>query len=213
MRDQDLEELASLSALDALTEEECAQVAQQAAHDSELAAAIDDYCNVTAQLAYSAPLVTPPADLKQRLWERIGESPNETTPAEWRGNHKDGQINPQSASSIRLTELTEQSKAVEWEPYEAAPDVFLGTLHVNLDRRMVQCFVRTWGPVTFPRHNHAAAEEIIVLEGDLTIGDRHYQPGDRITTEAGAVHQPQTQEGCLLFLHASLDNDVVPEEV
>ncbi|WP_404784831.1 cupin domain-containing protein [Altericista sp. CCNU0014] len=93
--------------------------------------------------------------------------------------------------------------------YLSVPGTLLGTLSVDLQKREIQCFVRSWSNASFPKHRHFGDEEIVILEGDLNIGDRSYQPGDRITSVPGTVHQPKTDRGCLLFLRTSLDDELL----
>ena len=57
---------------------------------------------------------------------------------------------------------------------------------------------------TNPAHLHAETEECFVVEGDLRDGDLHMHAGDNIRSEAGTSHAVSTDEGCLLFVTASL---------
>jgi anti-sigma factor ChrR (cupin superfamily) len=56
---------------------------------------------------------------------------------------------------------------------------------------------------------HAGTEEIIVLEGDLVIGDQVYKPGDRLHSQPGIIHQPQTINGCVIYVRTSLDDEIL----
>lgn len=108
-----------------------------------------------------------------------------------------------------LTELQECAKTVAWTPYTPVAGVMFGQLSLDVERREIQAFVRSWGGATFPRHRHAGVEEIVVLEGDLLLDDRVYGPGDRIISTPGTHHQPKTLTGCLLYLKASLDDETM----
>jgi anti-sigma factor ChrR (cupin superfamily) len=68
--------------------------------------------------------------------------------------------------------------------------------------------VRSAGQAKFPEHRHAGDEELIVLDGELVIGDQVYLPGDRILSQPGTQHQPQTETGVLLFLCSSIDDEM-----
>lgn len=189
MEPSDLAELASLYALDALEEEEQSWVVSHADQVPELGSQMDRYRTAASLLFYGAPSIPLPAHLKTRLFQQIAA---------------------EAAASPAVADLIEQSQTVHWEPYTPMPGIWLGKLLIDAERREIQCFVRSWSAATFPRHRHLAEEEIIVLEGDLSIGDCQYQSGDRITSPRGTIHQPQTQKGCLIFLRTCLDDQLLP---
>ncbi len=74
-------ELAPLYALDLLTEEERAWVEQQAAASPELTAELAELQATVGAISYSAPVVPVPADLKDRLFERLSQSRSIPEPA------------------------------------------------------------------------------------------------------------------------------------
>lgn len=54
---------------------------------------------------------------------------------------------------------------------------------------------------TFPAHDHPTAEECVVLEGEVWLGDVHARAGDFHLAPAGRRHGTlRTEEGCLLYL-------------
>ncbi|MBW4442829.1 MAG: anti-sigma factor [Plectolyngbya sp. WJT66-NPBG17] len=69
-------ELAPLYALHLLTEEERAWVEQQAAASPELTAELAELQATVGAISYSAPIVPVPADLRDRLFERLSQSPS-----------------------------------------------------------------------------------------------------------------------------------------
>lgn len=152
--------------------------------NSEITAELAQLQAVVASLAYSAPLMPMASDLKQRLMQRI------------------------ATQDFDLEQLKQQATAVDWQPYAHAAQTMVGTWRIDNQQREVQCFVRAVGAVQFPRHRHAQTEEIIVLEGDMEIDGHVYQSGDRIASTAGTEHQPVTQQGCLLFLRTSIDDEI-----
>jgi anti-sigma factor ChrR (cupin superfamily) len=115
-------------------------------------------------------------------------------------------------SSPTIAELEAQAQTVAWEPYASNPGTMLGKLLVDSQQREIQCFVRSLGATQFPRHRHAGEEEIVVLDGDLTIDGKHYQKGDRICSSSGSTHQPETRNGCFLYLRTSLDDEIFASE-
>jgi anti-sigma factor ChrR (cupin superfamily) len=70
--------------------------------------------------------------------------------------------------------------------------------------------VRMTEGASYPSHRHAAAEECLVLEGDLIVGEDVLRAGDFQRSEAGSVHPPQsTRAGCLLYILSSLEDELL----
>jgi mannose-6-phosphate isomerase-like protein (cupin superfamily) len=190
MKNDHLSELLAGYALDALAAEERRGVEQLLDGAPELEAELAEFQRAIAAIPYTVPLVPLASNLKDRLMRRIATS--------------------ESSSAIDV--LKQKAETVNWEPYEPNSGAMLGKLLVDLDKREVQCFIRTVGTTKFPKHRHAHEEELVVLEGDLTIDGQSYQAGDRIYSTSGTTHQPETQSGCLLFLRTSLDDEILSSE-
>ena len=189
MRPDDLSELALLYALDTLDEAEQSWVEEQCADTAGFQAEVAELESVAAMLAYGVELPPIAPDLKARLFQKIAAE--------------------EDRDRTEIATLLEQVKTATWEPYRFAPGVQVATAQLNLETREVNCFVRSFSQVKFPQHRHAATEEILVLEGDLKIGDRVYGKGDRIQSQPGTVHQPETLTGCVLFLRTSIDDELL----
>lgn len=55
-----------------------------------------------------------------------------------------------------------------------------------------------------PDHDHAGIEEVMVLEGDLSIGSIKLGPRDYFCAQAGARHgEPRTEHGCIALVFSS----------
>jgi hypothetical protein len=201
MEEANLTELAALYALDALDNNDLGWVEDALDQNSDLAIHIEDFQTVAAELAYGVEMVPMSANLKDRLFQRLTTESFEP-PADV----------IESVAQPAIADLINQAKTVTWEPYQPTPGAVVGTLGLDLEKREVQCFVRSWGSAAFPEHRHASHEEITVLEGDLMIGDRVYRPGDRILSTAGTQHQPKTLTGCLIFLQTSIDDVLVDND-
>ncbi|WP_431053220.1 cupin domain-containing protein [Roseateles sp. L2-2] len=52
----------------------------------------------------------------------------------------------------------------------------------------------------FPPHQHPGGEEILVLSGTFSEGDRHYPAGWYLRNPPGSAHRPSSAEGALLFV-------------
>lgn len=52
----------------------------------------------------------------------------------------------------------------------------------------------------FPHHPHPGGEEIFVLSGTFSEGDKHYPAGWYLRNPPGSSHQPSSAEGALIFV-------------
>jgi hypothetical protein len=194
MEPQDLTTLAALSALDMLEAEEGDWIDAHLGDSAEWLDQVQDFQVAAATLAYGTLLLPLSPILKDRLFERIGtEKPQPV----------------QALEDDLLAELRARAEKVEWKDYTPAPGAEVGVMRVDDESREVYCFVRSFGAVKFPVHRHAGEEEIVVLEGDLRISEQSYFPGDRIFSTMGTVHQPETDQGCLIYLKTSLDDELL----
>jgi hypothetical protein len=190
MSSEDRSELASLYALNALDADEKNQADRLYANQSEFQAEVLEAEEAAFLLSYTAPVLPIAANLKDRLFQRIA-----------------AEIPPVEDTTIAT--LLEQAKTARWNTYQFVPGVEYATARVDSQTRQVESFVRGIGQIRFPAHRHAENEEIVVLEGDLVIGDQVYQAGDRIYSQPGTVHQPRTVNGCILYICTSLDDEIM----
>ncbi len=184
-------ELAPLYALDLLSEEERAWVEQQLIECPELAEELAEYQTAAAAIIYSSPAVEMAADLKDRLFDRLGlDSPvtvEEKAP-------------PLPFFSVR-------SQDVNWRPHSRVPGVSIALLNTDPIKREIVGLLRAEPGVRYPFHIHATGEEIYMLEGDLVIGNEAYGAGDYIRSHAGSNHAPHTNGGCMFFFRTSMDDE------
>jgi anti-sigma factor ChrR (cupin superfamily) len=52
----------------------------------------------------------------------------------------------------------------------------------------------------FPQHTHPGGEEILVLSGTFSEGDKHHPAGSYLRNPPGSVHQPYSEEGAIIFV-------------
>ncbi|MFJ4453313.1 cupin domain-containing protein [Pseudomonas sp. NPDC089392] len=52
----------------------------------------------------------------------------------------------------------------------------------------------------FPRHSHPGGEEILVLGGTFSEGERHFPAGYYLRNPPGSSHQPSSLEGAVIFV-------------
>jgi anti-sigma factor ChrR (cupin superfamily) len=95
----------------------------------------------------------------------------------------------------------------DWE--EAAPGIFTRLLATDTERHRVSMLVRLAPRTAYPPHRHAGFEELHLLDGELTIGDRTLHPGDYNRAEAGTEdHLVYSETGCTCVLVTSF-RDVI----
>jgi ChrR Cupin-like domain len=184
-------ELAPLYALDMLSQEEKLWVEQQLVESPELAAELAAHQSAVTSIPYSAPVLPVAADLKDRLFDRLGLDPplSETIPAR----------TPAPYFAVR-------SQALDWHPYQT-PGVAIAIVHRDELTRELVGFLRAEAGVRYPFHRHAKSEELFMLEGDLVIGDEVYGAGDYIRSSPGSSHAPHTNGGCRFFFRTSIDDE------
>ena len=181
----DLEELAALDAIGALTRDErrafeSALSAAPAEMRTEVAAYRD--AAVAIAEAWSAD-TSPSPDVSARLMSRITAS---------------GHPMPKGFSIRRGTEH-------DWLPHPV-PGIRMKVLAVNRDRGYAAVLLDVEPGTRFPAHHHAGAEECYVSSGSVFSSDQHLSAGDFLHADADTDHgELWTEEGCLVLL-------VVPPE-
>jgi len=128
--------------------------------------------------------------------------------------HQDIQSTERRSSANRAHPGTKQSLASQWIVQRAnegewLPLSFEGIelriLYRDKERRQLTCLVRMAPGASYPEHRHEGAEECLVLEGDLQIGDVTLNKGD-FQRPPGYLQAPQrTHGGCLLLLTSPMD--------
>lgn len=190
---EELSNWAALSALGALNDAD--QPAESFSAD-ELDLEIAGFEDAVSAIAYSVPAMPMSPKLKERLFQRI-DSTALKAPELY------------ALMSTPINELIEWSKSMDWQAVPDSDEFSYAIYETNELHREFAIFVKSDQAGLFPRHHHAAGEEILVLAGDVVVDDQVYQRGDRIVSAADTIHQPATRNGCLLFCVASMDNQFV----
>jgi hypothetical protein len=188
--DSELAELAALYALDIVDDTEFDRAADLYAQDEAFATIVEQDRAAASLMAYDAPQINLPPELKDRLFQRVAAE------------------SALKLSAAELEKLKLEADRATWEAYELTPGAEVATLAVNEVSREFRGFVRSAGQAKFPEHRHAGDEELIVVDGELVIGDQVYFPGDWILSKPGTQHQPKTIAGVLLFLRTSIDDEM-----
>ncbi|MBF2087163.1 cupin domain-containing protein [Thermoleptolyngbya sp. C42_A2020_037] len=219
-------DLTVLYALGLLDEDGLQQIHDSIKECPELATEMVELEETVATLPYSLDLMSPAADLKDRLFQRIHQdsvrpassgissevvSPPPAKPA---ASFSFRQMREAVAAARVLmrqfssgNRLTVRGRNLDWQPYRV-PGVSVAPLYVDLAKREVTALLKAEPGAVYPIHRHATAEEIYMLDGDLRIDGEVYGAGDYIRSRQGTVHEPsETVGGCMFLVRTSLDDE------
>lgn len=83
-------------------------------------------------------------------------------------------------------------------PQEGVERVMLD--RIGAEKARATSIVRYAPGSWFPHHPHPGGEEILVLSGTFSEGDKHYPEGWYLRNPPGSSHQPASGEGTLIFV-------------
>lgn len=192
-------QLAALYALDIVDEKEQSQIEDYLANFPELATQLAEFQTAVTAIPYSAPSATLSENLKDRLFSKITED----------GLEAESEIT--KILSLSISELKQRAANLEWQKMPSC-DAVMATLQIDENKRQIAFFVRSDTKTQFPMHWHAEGEEVLVLQGDFVIDGQIYLRGDRIYSNGGTHHQPETTKGCLLLCISSMDDEFINPE-
>lgn len=180
-------ELASLYALGALDDVESLQFEAHLVDGCPECRHELDRLRLTVDLLALAPEpVAPPAGLRESVLESVR------------------QLNPEPVPPPGETLAFEDNGP--WKPY-SVPGIEYRMLHLDRAAREVVMLVRAQSGSEYPRHNHASAEEMFMLRGELRLDGTTYRPGDYIRSAQGSAHGVgETPDGCMFLMRGSLDD-------
>jgi anti-sigma factor ChrR (cupin superfamily) len=205
-------ELAPLYALGLLNQGDRAWVEAQMVVEPDLATELAEIDAIVAAIPYGNLQVPMAANLKDRLFQRIGRVAPQPQPTQ----------EPTSAFPALVARLLERSatslinrgevrhQAIKWERYKV-PGVTIARLHIDLVKREAVGLFRAEPGVRYPLHHHADVEEIFMLQGDLIMGNKVYGSGDYIRSVPSSTHAPETHGGCMFFFRTSLHDEILEE--
>ena len=102
-----------------------------------------------------------------------------------------------------------KTDVIEWKPLkeEGVSGIYAKSLMFDkVTKRSPTMLLKFDAGASYPLHNHPAAEEIFVLEGDIKLGKDELFAGDYLFTAVNNKHRVSTKNGCVVLLKA-------PEEV
>jgi quercetin dioxygenase-like cupin family protein len=94
--------------------------------------------------------------------------------------------------------LLKKAAEREWKP--AGPEGVERSLFRNNDAGGRSSVVRLKEGARVPRHAHHGNEEVVVLEGTVTIGGLEMREGDYLYTEAGEEHDVVGVTDAVIFV-------------
>ena len=187
-----IQELASSYALGALEDKEAEEFKGLLGEDpSSSEKELKGFEEVVELLGFSAPSVTPPSGLKDRLLSRIREKAL--------AKHK---------FEVSQGFLYVRSQEGEWK--DIAEGVSFKPLFYDPLRQYATALVKMSARTHFPSHRHTEAEECYVIEGAIEMGGQLFRKGDYIRAEAGSVHEGiYSESGCTLLILSSQRNELL----
>lgn len=63
----------------------------------------------------------------------------------------------------------------------------------------------------FPLHNHPGWEEVLILSGQILVGEQILSTGDYFYTEAGKVHDTVAEEDTIVFVSLERGIEILEE--
>jgi anti-sigma factor ChrR (cupin superfamily) len=187
-------ELAPLYALDLLDLEERLWVEAQVVACPDLAEELASYQTAVGLVPYGAPIEPMAADLKDRLFDRLGLDPVEAVT----------EILTAPTPDLKMVAI--RSADLHWQP-RRIEGVEAAVLFRDEVTRVQNLIVKAAAGVVYPLHQHAGIEEIYMLEGELIIDDQVYLAGDYIRSYPNSIHAPFTNTGCMFLIRACIDDN------
>jgi len=171
MTDEERELLAAEHVLGTLETDRRPAFAEALEHDEALQALVAEWQARLAPLEQGQIAIEPPA----RVWEALQHSIDHAT--------------AEDAAGMVLVRAGER----RWRRF--APGVRWLPLHRDQGARRQSFLLRLAPGARLPAHDHTAAEECLLLEGDLRIGDVCCAPGDYVLAAAGSDHPDIVSDG------------------
>lgn len=187
-------DLAPLYALDLLDLEERLWVEAQILECPDLAEELASYQAAVGVIPHTAPIVPMAANLKERLFDRLGLDPVETT------------IEPPVEPEPEPETIAIRSENLDWKPHRIE-GVHCALLFLDPVSRMRSMVVKAAAGVVYPLHQHRGIEEIYMLEGELVLNGQTYLAGDYIRSYPNSMHAPSTSTGCMFLIRACIDDN------
>jgi anti-sigma factor ChrR (cupin superfamily) len=195
------QEQASLYALGALTGAEQRAFAAELRDNAELREFVFRVQHTAGLLAMSAPLFSPPRELKEKVLRRIEASAGPLNrPAAQPG------IAVASLAGLRFLNAND---TIGWKQLPV-PGAWIKLLSIERERGYAVLLGRLEPGVRYPAHTNVGLEDLYVLTGDLHVGEHALQAGDFHHADAGSWHDENySVDGCTLLAVLPADHPLV----
>ncbi|HUI78550.1 MAG TPA: cupin domain-containing protein [Bryobacteraceae bacterium] len=180
---EEIREVASAYALGLLEDPAIAEFEQHLAECPVCRSEAQAFREVTGELAYAVPQVTPPARLKTELLRRV--------------------------ASARV--LVRAAEGV-WQktPF---PGIEIRRLFVDKVTGAVTSLLRVAAGAVYPAHRHGGVEQVYVVDGDLIFNDHTLETGDYEVNPGSTDHSSiTTKTGCLALVIHNVADEVFSSE-
>ena len=105
----------------------------------------------------------------------------------------------QSNEAVPLTFLRQAAES-GWQPMRV-PGAFVKLLSLNKERGYAVALGKLDPNTSYPAHVHQGAEDVLILSGDLSIGQTRLEAGDYHHAEAGSRHDiNHSENGCTILI-------------
>ena len=191
------QEQASLYALGALPEHEHRAFEMELPDNPELLELTRSLQRATNLIAGTAPAVTLPPGLKDKVLGRIEQM-----------EHAKTSVNP-AALGLAGLHFTSANDPTGWKQLPI-PGAWIKLLSLEKERGYAVLMGKLEAGARYPAHVNAGPEDFLVLTGDLHIGSRRCGPGDFHHADGGSRHEENySVEGCTLISVLTTDDPLV----
>ena len=185
------QELATRCALGELSPGEQLQFSAQLQTNPELREFLRSVQTELQRVALTAPQVSPPPRLKERMLARVRSQPA-----------------AEIAEAVAGLRFLAGSDA-DWKPLPI-PGAYIKLLSLQADRGYAVLLGKLDPGVRYPAHVNAGPEDFYILTGDLHVATRTLGPGDFHHADAGSQHgENYSVEGCTLLAVLTTDDPLV----
>jgi anti-sigma factor ChrR (cupin superfamily) len=191
----DLETRAALYALGLMGSDERVSFARCLERDAAARELVAELECALLRIGQDVTVERPPASLRDRLIQRVRQET--ARPAEAR-------------IELSAGVLLVLGDRLAWEDTRV-PGVRVKPLHVDTARRYASSLVSMAKGAVYPRHRHAALEELFMVSGEASISGHRMKSGDYCRADTGTLHDEVIAEtDCLFLALASQDNPYLP---
>jgi quercetin dioxygenase-like cupin family protein len=205
----DVRDMAALYAVGALTDAERDHFeALVRAGNPEAVGAAAESCRAMETLTASMPEVAPPPDaarvIRMRLgmWEAAAADAVAADRHEHHHDHDaDDHLHEHAARQEAL--VVARRGEIKWRP-TGLPGVKGCTLYADKKNNRRTVLLNMAPGSYIPDHNHAGIEEVLILEGDLSVGPIPLKAGDYFRAQPETKHGvPRTEKGCIALVFST----------